>query len=546
MLTFFGAGCAHTGSDDPSGVGDPIGASTPSSGETGPNSVGDRSDMIFMSEEDSLHKGFSRNEAPISLGTGHVAPRHPSDPLTLNAPVDSAASNNTPVSPGRIEIAAHSERGLSEGHSLPMPNHQIAEGGSLRGREPATPVERPSLPIDKENASAQKVNAEGDALKMESIEHHSVASQVRVEGGEGGARLRGVSSEGYAERRQATSASEQPAISPSPSDVKQRTSGAGSKGARSVESVVRSETIADPADSFKGNDSQSLKPLRGPITGLTQAGLVLTDSIGNVIRPKPGANMFEFRGGDAYLGPDEEYQLIIARQPLMESCRVQVSKQGPPANAILCAPGQNSTVSYPPATMRDCFRVKARGAAFSLGYKHPLDGKSAWHSYADVATSPVGVTRQQHKTFVDGALILEAITHISLATSMVSIEWLRFSGGVEAAAFRRIGMAGGMPLDLEIGETRNFTVTSSNKKENEAQARVASVEHRVKLVSIGPLATQAGHFELTCHIEEWSADSGHTNNSWYAPGYGAIKTEVRLPAGSRRALEVIDIQQRPD
>ena len=298
------------------------------------------------------------------------------------------------------------------------------------------------------------------------------------------------------------------------------------------------EVVVDQA-----TDQAALKPLRGTIAGLSKAGLVLTDAMGNLLRPKPGDNSFAFRNGEAYLRTNDGHQLIIVRQPLAQTCQIEADMQGSYGYTVRCTETQSAAEAAPKSpVMRDCFQITSRGSAFTLGYL----SKGAWVPYAEVTMDPVGIDRLQHKTYIDGALAIEAIIHLPLVTPVAIIEWLSFKGIISGDATQRTGKSGGMPLDLKLGETRSFTVTASNQDASQAQAKVNAVEQRVTLLEIGPLETQAGRFTLACHLEEGSAAAKNLNKSWYVPGYGIVKTDVIAPGGARLTIEAIEIQQRAE
>lgn len=306
---------------------------------------------------------------------------------------------------------------------------------------------------------------------------------------------------------------------------------------RKAEARHGSATAGNPPVPGRG-----LKTLGGQIFGLTSGGLVLTDAVGHVLRPGPGALDFRFRAGEAYLQDSDNHQLMVVRQPVGQTCRIEDVWERPEGHIIRCFNEDDTQAPPVEPVMRDCFQVATRGSAFTLGYR--LNG--VWQPHVDVAMDPVGIERQQHKTYVNGKLLLEAIIHLPLAAPVAQVEWLNFSGGPEAGTgMQRTGRGGGMPLDLRVGESRSFTVTESVQDSGQPQARVTNQEQRIKLVAIGALDTQAGRFPLTCHVEEVSSDSTRPTQSWYAPGYGVVKTEVQLANNEVRTLEVIEIQQPP-
>ena len=289
-----------------------------------------------------------------------------------------------------------------------------------------------------------------------------------------------------------------------------------------------------------GSADETSRFLRGDIFGLNSAGLVISDALGNVLRPKGGATVFQFRGEAAARHAGEGHRLIIVRQPIGQTCHIEGRLASHGTDDIRCHDASDTKPPEAKPTMRECFQVTARGAAFSLGYRR----YNRWQRYADVATDPVGIDRQQHKTYIGGRIVLEAIIHFPLVAPIANIEWLSFKGGASNALVLS-GKTGGMPLDLKAGESRSFDVIALAQEANQAHARLTTSEHRVKLMAIGPLNTRGGHFPLTCHLEEGFVGSKTTRNSWYAPGYGTVKTDFEMPDGSVRTVEVIEIQQAP-
>jgi hypothetical protein len=289
--------------------------------------------------------------------------------------------------------------------------------------------------------------------------------------------------------------------------------------------------------------SQGLQNLQGSISGLTKPGLVLTDAIGNLVRPQPEATEFQFKEGQAYLTNEDSHQLIIVRQPVGQRCTVLKRSTIQSSYAISCGAPEYSVNHSEEKVMRDCFQIASRGAAFTLGYRED----SKWKPFADVSLEPIGVDRQQHKTYVQGRVVLESIIHLPLVAPVANIEWLNFDPGLEGGgASQRSSKAGGMPLDLKVGESRSYTVTSSIQLPELAQAKVTAVEQVVKLLAIGELRTEAGIFPLVCQMEEFARGEPAGVQSWYAPGYGIVKTTIHLPGNKLRTLEAIEIQQRPE
>ena len=292
---------------------------------------------------------------------------------------------------------------------------------------------------------------------------------------------------------------------------------------------------SDEAESQPGN-----KTLKGRIDGLSASGLVLSDSLGNVLRPAATATEFQFRDGEAYLAPGDTYQLLVVRQPLGQKCAVHsVPADEPGEQQVVCE--TTGSVSWSPqaAHMRDCFRVPLRGAAFSLGRIGPAGPEVL----AEVTLDPIGTDRQQHRTFVKGHLALEAITYFPMHASQAQIEWVSLRDPQGVVTSTRQGLSGGMPLDLEVGEERSFNVTVLIQQAGQLSAKPHALRRQIKLLDMGPLTTPGGHFPLACHLQEINAEGDAGSEVWYAPGYGPVKTQGTAPA---ETLEVLEIQQRPD
>ncbi|QCB47251.1 hypothetical protein [Hydrogenophaga sp. PAMC20947] len=414
--------------------------------------------------------------------------------------------------------------------------------GSLL-KVPTPPSATESLPLAANGASLGRterpmvLNAEGDSLERAPVEASIGSKLLEPEANTSGTRL-SKTFPGSSGMNIAPIASPPPIIAGAavPAIKKDLEKAAGS---------VERKTEASHGSVAAGNPSvpgQRLEPLVGQIVGLTNGGLVLTDAMGHVLRPRPGALGFRFRAGEAYLQGSDGHQLMVVRQPVGQTCLIEDAKDRSEGQSIRCFSEGDTQAPPVEPVMRDCFQVATRGSAFTLGYQ--LNG--VWQRLVDVAMDPVGIERQQHKTYVNGKLLLEAIIHLPLITPVAQVEWLNFSGGSEAGGgLQRTGRSGGMPLDLRVGESRSFSVTESVQDAGQPQARVTAQEQRIKLVSIGALDTQAGRFPLTCHIEETSSSRKRPTQSWYAPGYGVVKTEVRLADNAVRTLEAIEIQQPP-
>ena len=96
--------------------------------------------------------------------------------------------------------------------------------------------------------------------------------------------------------------------------------------------------------------AQRVKPLRGQIFGLTNDGLVLTDALGQVLRPRPGEAEFRFRSGEAYFPDRKSHQLMVVRQPVGQTCQIESVKERADSAIIRCfrASGKPSVSVRPP------------------------------------------------------------------------------------------------------------------------------------------------------------------------------------------------------
>ncbi|MDR2127908.1 MAG: hypothetical protein LBP52_02420 [Burkholderiaceae bacterium] len=310
---------------------------------------------------------------------------------------------------------------------------------------------------------------------------------------------------------------------------------------------------ADTANTAAAAPALAVKPplraLNGRIEGLTGQGLVLTDALGNVVRPVAGARQFTFRGGQPYIQPDDPVHLIIVKQPAGQACAV-ATEAGQPRPLIRCAPTRAKTAKKPPPAMRDCFQVfTQQGAVFTLGRKV----KNQWEPYAQVTMDSLGAQRLHHRTFLlpEGrqAAAFESITLLQaqpLPQAMVELMLSSEGEGSQGERTRSVGKWGAMPLDLRVGEERRYTVIVQSAGAD-GVSRTESLKKTVRLARIGPLKTRAGSFALTCHLVERATIHGrqHIWQTWYAPGYGPVRLTGRAPGILNESFEALEIHQSP-
>ena len=304
------------------------------------------------------------------------------------------------------------------------------------------------------------------------------------------------------------------------------------------------------AANFTGAQSTQIhsnepRALVGKIEGLESHGLVLTDGQGNLLRPHAGAKEFQFLGGKSEIDALDNIQLKVARQPIGQTCRIahefaQV-RDSKLQSTVACVNGP-----LKPTSMRDCFRVPSSGSTYRLGQM--VDAK--WTPFAEVTMDPIGVNRMHHRTLKNGRLVLESITHFPEDRPWAVIEILAGSAVKATQISERSEKVEGIPLDLAIGEERHYVAANFEQALQPPKLTRASAPRRLKLVSIGPLETQAGRFLATCHLQErYINENGSTElwDVWYAPGYGPVRIQESDADGrpTRLRLEAIEILRSP-
>jgi hypothetical protein len=142
---------------------------------------------------------------------------------------------------------------------------------------------------------------------------------------------------------------------------------------------------------------------------------------------------------------------------------------------------------------------------------------------------------------------MESIVHYPVLQPRALLEMLWISPHPEGAVVRIEGLSGGMPLDMAIGDKTAYEVAVSESASGQPSPRLHMLRYEVELIHIGPLETQAAVFPLTCHVRERNLDNGSMSETWFAPGFGPIRTRVRDRTGAEvGALELLEIQHGPD
>lgn len=303
---------------------------------------------------------------------------------------------------------------------------------------------------------------------------------------------------------------------------------------------------ASTPDARRASSRSELRPFVGTIAGLSSNGLVLTDGKGTLVAPAALARSFAFAEGRPYLSDGEVPFLQVVSQPEGLHCRVQARAmpEGVALQGVECAAASAVESPVYKATLRDCFAVMPRGSEFELG--QVTNGKLI--PYATVTVEPWGASFQHHRTVRDGAILLDAIVRFPEGGREVILDRL-ITGNPGSRVRRQVqGKSGAMPLDVGVGERREFELVFVHSRVgDEAPSHVEHSARSVELKAVGPLETPGGKFPLVCHMKETKRVDNRVVawETWYAPGYGPVRTVFPVAGGGNRELVVTRVIRSP-
>lgn len=287
--------------------------------------------------------------------------------------------------------------------------------------------------------------------------------------------------------------------------------------------------------------------ISGQIDGLRSDGLLLTDGAGGFARPRANQQGFRFTIPSLAVPHLSKFPLSIVRQPMAQRCQIEKGPDGNGVNALVrCSElaamhADHRSVEKP--TLRDCFAPQVRGSAYALGWT----SQDGVQRVLDVTLDPIGIERYHHRAHEGTKPLMESIVRYPVREPRAVLEMLWISPKPEGAAVRIEGLSGGMPLDMASGERSTYEIEVSQTVSGQLEPQVRRFRYEAQLITIGPLETPAAVFPLTCHVKEHNLAHGLLSDTWFAPGFGPIRTRVREPEGSEViAMEILEIHQHPD
>ncbi len=286
--------------------------------------------------------------------------------------------------------------------------------------------------------------------------------------------------------------------------------------------------------------------ISGQIEGLRSDGLLLTDGGGGFARPRANDHGFRLASALPAVSHPLEVSLSIVRQPLAQRCLVEKGPDGNGVNALVRCNGLDSKhadhrIAEKP-TLRDCFAPQLRGSAYTLAWT----SQDGMQRVLDVTLDPVGIERLHHRILEGTKPLMESIARYPVQEPRAMLEMLWISPGPEGAAVRIEGLSGGMPLNLASGDKTTYEIAVGETVSGQL-APHRLLRYEAQLIAIGPLETPVAVFPLTCHLREHNLANGLLSDTWFAPGFGPIRTRVRNREGAEVAVvELLEIHQRPD
>lgn len=287
--------------------------------------------------------------------------------------------------------------------------------------------------------------------------------------------------------------------------------------------------------------------ISGRIERLRSDGLLLIDGAGGFVRPRANEQRFRFISPSLAVPQLSELRLSIVRQPMAQRCRIENGPDGNGVNALVRCNDLDSKhadqrmVEKP--TLRDCFAPQMRGSAYTLGWT----SQDGVQRVLDVTLDPVGIERHHRRVHEGAKPLMESIVRYPVHEPRAVLELLWISPKPEGATVRIEGLSGGMPLDLASGDRSTYEIEVSQTVLGQLAPKVRRFRYEAQLITIGPLETPVAVFPLTCHVKEHNLANGLLSDTWFAPGFGPIRTRVREPEGFEViALEILEIHQHPD